>query len=164
MVIWIIGKSGSGKSFLAKKLFSKIKSKNKKTIWIDGDNFRKKYSKDLGYGVNDRKKNSIRIQNHCKIYDKKNYIVICSILSIFVKHQKINKKIFKNYTQIYIKANHSKLIARNNKKIYSKNKNIVGKDIKFPIPLNSDLIIKNDFDKKFLENIKKIEKIIYDKF
>ena len=38
-----------------------------------------------------------------------------------------------------------------------------GKDIKFPTPIKSDLIIKNDFNYKFLENISKIENFIYEK-
>jgi|TARA_A100001015_G_scaffold147013_1_gene162997 adenylylsulfate kinase len=163
MVIWIIGKSGSGKTFLGKKLYLKIKKKIKKTIWLDGDKFRKKYSKDLGYKIRDRKINSERIQNFCKKYDKKKYIIICSIISIFKSHQKRNRKIFKNYFQIYIQANNKKLISRNKKKIYSKKRNVVGKDIKFPTPVKSDLIIKNNFNRKFLKNISKIENFIYEK-
>ncbi len=31
MVIWIIGKSGSGKSFITDKLYKKLKKKNKKS-------------------------------------------------------------------------------------------------------------------------------------
>ena len=58
MVIWVIGKSGSGKSFLAKNLIKQIKKiyKKKKILWIDGDDFRKKFSSDLGYSLLDRKK------------------------------------------------------------------------------------------------------------
>ena len=63
--------------------------------------------------------------------------------------------------QIYIDVNLDILKLRNNKKIYSKKKNIVGKDIKFPVPYNSDFVIKNDFTIKFLKNIKLIKKKIY---
>ena len=55
MVVWIIGKSGSGKTFLSKKLFSKIK--NKKKILIDGDDVRKYINYNLKYSKKDRKKN-----------------------------------------------------------------------------------------------------------
>ena len=79
MVIWIIGKSGSGKTFLSKRLYKKFREKNKKVVWIDGDKFRKKFSKDLGFSFSDRKNNSKRIQTHCKTFDKMGYIVICSI-------------------------------------------------------------------------------------
>ena len=81
-----------------------------KIKWIDGDKFRERYSKDLGYSLKDRKINSRRIQKHCLKYFKKGYIVICSILSIFPSHQKKNAKIFKNkYFQIYIKVSIGKL-------------------------------------------------------
>ena len=39
--------------------------------------------------------------------------------------------------------------------------NVVGKDIKFPIPIKSDLIIFNNFKSEFLKNVKKIENKIY---
>ena len=164
MVIWIIGKSGSGKTYLSKHLIKSLKKKKlKKIIWIDGDKFRKRYSKDLGYSLVDRKKNSKRIQNFCKKYDEKGYLVICSILSIFTNHQKINRKKFSNYFQIYIKTDTKILKFRNNKMVYSKKKNVVGKDIPFPKPYKSNAIIKNDFKKTFLNNIKKIENKIYAK-
>lgn len=163
MVIWIIGKSGSGKTFLSNYLYKKLKKDYKKIIWIDGDQFRKKFSKDLGYSLQDRKKNSIRIQKYCKKYDKMNYIVICSILSIFKDHQKKNKRIFSEYYQVYIVSKTNILKTRNNKKIYSNPKNVVGRDIVFPKPYRSNLIIKNNFNSYFLKNSKKIEERIHAK-
>tara|TARA_Y100000294_G_C8499223_1_gene314094 strand:+ start:128 stop:457 length:330 start_codon:yes stop_codon:yes gene_type:complete len=88
MVIWIIGKSGVGKTFLAKKIYYKIKKIFKKVIWVDGDKFRRKFSRDLGFSIKERRKNSLRIQKYCKYHEKKKYVVICSILSIFREHQK----------------------------------------------------------------------------
>tara|TARA_B100002019_G_scaffold291580_1_gene312153 strand:- start:169 stop:666 length:498 start_codon:yes stop_codon:yes gene_type:complete len=159
MVIWIIGKSGAGKTFLANQLIKIYKKKYKNLIWVDGDKFRKKFSRDLGYSLKERKKNSLRIQKYCKKYDKKKYLVICSILSLFKTHQKENRKLFSNYMQIYIKANSKLLKERNNKKIYSKKNNVVGKDIAFPTPYKSNMVIKNNFDKEFKKKIK----IIYEK-
>ena len=43
MVVWIVGMSGSGKTYFAKKLCEHLKKNKKKIIWIDGDDFRKKY-------------------------------------------------------------------------------------------------------------------------
>ena len=165
MVIWVIGKSGSGKSFLAKNLIKEIKKiyKKKKILWIDGDDFRKKFSSDLGYSLLDRKKNSKRIQNRCKAFEDKSYLVVCSILSIFKEHQKKNRSLFKNYIQVYIDVATEKLSKRNSKNIYVNKKNVVGKDIKFPTPYKSDIIIKNYFDKRYLKNIKKINKLIDEK-
>ena len=63
MVIWIIGKSGSGKSFFAKKI-AKILNKKKNVFWLDGDEFRKYISYDIGYSIKDRK----IIQKEFKIF------------------------------------------------------------------------------------------------
>ena len=154
MVIWIIGLSGSGKSYLARNICKKFKKK--KIIWIDGDDVRKYITYNLQYSIKDRKKNSLIISNICKFLEKKGFIVICSILSIFKDHQKRNRKLFKRYIQIYIKSNIEKLKKINSKKIYNKNKNVVGLDIKFPEPYKSDFIIKKKNNQFELKTLKKI--------
>jgi adenylylsulfate kinase len=161
MVIWFIGKSGSGKSFYAEKLFLYLKKKYKKFFFflLDGDMFRKYISSDLGYSKLERKKNSLRLINFCRYLETQNIVCICSILSIFPNHQKTNRKTFKKYIQIYISADSQLLKKRNRKKIYSK-KNVVGKDILFPKPYNSDLTIQNNF-KNYKSNFLKIKKLIF---
>ena len=140
MVIWLIGVSGSGKTFYGKKLTLVI-SKKKKVIHIDGDEVRKYLNYKLKYSKKDREKNSLLISDLCNFLEKKGFLVICSILSIIKKHQKRNRKLFKKYMQIYIKTNIKKVTERNNKNIYSK-KSVVGKEIKFPTPYKSDITIK----------------------
>ena len=163
MVIWFIGLSGSGKSYFANQILKILNKKKIKTIHIDGDEVRKYITKDLKYSVNDRKKNSILISGLCKFLEAKGYTVICSILSIFPKHQKNNRKIFKKYIQIFIDVDLNKLKKRNNKRLYDK-RNVIGKKIKFPKPYKSDLIISNNFQKKKTKiDLKRISKIIYDK-
>ena len=157
MVIWIIGLSGSGKTFFATKLSKKIKKKN---IVIDGDEIRKYITNDLGYNITDRRKNSILISKLCKFLENKGYIVICAILSIFKNHQKNNRKNFKKYFQIYIKNKPSDLVNKSKNKVYLKKKFVVGKDIKFNTPYKNDLIIINKFNDKYKDQIEKIYKKI----
>lgn len=158
MVIWIIGLSGTGKSYLANKIYKNLKYKKK--IIVDGDEVRKYITYDLKYTEKDRLKNSKLISDLCLFLEKKGFYVICPILSIFPQHQKRNRKIFKNYFQIQLKSSKKKLVLRNNKNIYSKN-NVVGKDIKFPKPFKNNLVIVNNFrsfSKTFIDKvIKKIE-------
>ena len=85
MVIWIIGLSGSGKTFLSKKIFKKL---NGKKILVDGDVVRKYLTYDLSYTKKDREKNSQFISDLCKFLEIQGFTVVCSILSIFRKHQK----------------------------------------------------------------------------
>ena len=142
MVIWIIGLSGSGKTYLATEIYKKIK---KKKILIDGDLVRKYITHDLRYSKKDRKKNSILISNLCKFLESLGFTVVCPILSMFPEHQKKNREKFNNYFQICLKTKLSILKKRNNKNIYGNKKNIVGKDILFPKPYKNDLIIENNF-------------------
>jgi adenylylsulfate kinase-like enzyme len=160
MVIWFIGKSGCGKSFFSKKLFFFLKNKYKSKFFflLDGDEFRKYISSDLGYSKLDRKKNSLRLINFCRYLDSQDVNCVCSILSIFPNHQKKNRVFFKKYLQIYIKADSQLLKKRNNKKIYSK-KYVVGKDILFPKPYKSDLTIENSFE-NYRSNFLKIKNLI----
>ena len=158
MVIWIIGLSGSGKTFLANSLKSGLNNNN--VIIVDGDEVRKHITYKLGYSHSDRKKNSTLSSNLCKFLESKGYVVICPILSIFNEHQKKNRKKFKKYIQIYIKSDLKILKKRNNKSVYKKKKNIVGKDIKFPEPYKSHFTIKNSFKKDFENEVKKIIKLI----
>lgn len=155
MIIWIIGLSGSGKTKLSNELFkSKIIRKN--FISIDGDEYRKNISSDLGYTFIDRKKNAERISKLVSFLSKKKINIIVSILSNYPTWLKWNKKNIKNYYQVYIKVDKKELFLRNKKKLYlSRKKNVVGKDIKFNVPLQNDLIFKNSFKKKDIEVFKK---------
>ena len=83
MVIWIVGLSGSGKTYLSKKLYNQIKGKK---ILVDGDIVRKYITYNLKYSKSDRKKNSLLISNLCKFLESQRFTVICSILSIFTDH------------------------------------------------------------------------------
>ena len=162
MVIWIIGLSGSGKSYLSKKIYTNIN--NKKKILLDGDEIRKHLTYKLGYTKKDRLKNSIFISDLCHFLEKKNFIVVCSILSIFPDQQKKNRIRFNRYFQIFMDVDKKILLKRNNKKVYNAY-NVVGKNIIFPKPYKNDLIIKNEYKKFTNMFVKKIiSKINVDKW
>lgn len=154
-IIWITGISGVGKTTLAKCLKSRLKD----FIWIDGDRFRKIMGNDIGYTLKDRNTNATRIINFVKFLnnEKKNILVSANLTSI--KYKKKVKKFFKNLLLINIQTKYDLLIKRDTKKIYKKNKNVVGKDIKNSNFHGYDLIIQNNQTKKiFLSNIRKIIK------
>ena len=70
MIIWITGLSGSGKTTLAKNLIHRLSKKiKKKTIHIDGDNFRNIFN-DLGHNLKDRKINAERVSKLVNFIDK----------------------------------------------------------------------------------------------
>ena len=119
--IWFFGLSGSGKTYLSKKISKKIK----KAFIIDGDEIRKYVSFDLGYKKSDRVKQNQRVLGLAKIVIKNGYCPI--ITSVY-----LDSKIF-----IEAKKNKIKVINvlapqnKTNKKLINKI-NVVGKSIKQP--------------------------------
>ena len=70
------------------------------------------------------------------------------------------KKNYHNYLSIFIESKLSNLMNRDKKK-YTEIKNIVGININYDKPKNSDLYIKNNHSRKnFLKNVDLIERLI----
>lgn len=149
MIIWLTGMSGSGKTTLGTEILHLIRERIDNIVLIDGDNFRSFFSTDLGYTLEDRKKNLLRIRQLCQFLDSQNIHAICAILSIFPQTEKENRLDFKNYLEIYVEVPFDILVKeRDYKGLYQKAlmgeiKNVVGVDIPFEAPLNPDLVIRN---------------------
>ena len=150
-----MGLSGSGKSSLAKAVVKKIQEKKPNVILIDGDEFREVFGNDLGYTKEDRKKNATRISKFCKFCELQNIHVVCAILSIFPEIRNWNKNNLLDYYEVFIDAAMDDLKIRDSKRLYEKFdkkiiNNVVGLDIEFKKPDDSDLIIKNDNSLEYL--------------
>ena len=136
MIIWLTGLSGSGKTTVNKILQQLLIKKKIDTIMIDGDVVRELYGNDLKFHESDRIKQIKRIQNLAKIFDKSKRIVLVSALYSNQSLLKNNRKNFKKYFEVYLKAPISILKKRDIKNLYkpalkNKIKNVVGVDIKW---------------------------------
>lgn len=165
MVIWILGLSGAGKSFLSIKLKKELKNDYGEFIILDGDVIRKVFDNDLGFSIKDRNINASRISKLAHFLSQNNVNVIVPVLSLFPDWLEWNRKNIKEYYEIYIDVPISILKERNKKNVYFKdgteNKSVVGVDIEFIRPKNSDLKIINSFDENSLNNnLKLIKEII----
>jgi len=66
---------------------------------------------------------------------------------LFDELRALNKKIFKNYVEIYIQSDLKKIIKLGRKKTYkNRSTNIVGLDIKAQFPKKPDIIVKNNLN------------------
>ena len=165
MVIWILGLSGAGKSFLSEKLKQELNNDYGKFIILDGDVIRNVFDNDLGFSIKDRNINASRISKLAHYLSQNKINVIVPVLSLFPDWLAWNRKNIKEYYEIYIDVPISILKKRNNKNIYFKdgreNKSVVGVDIEFKEPKNSDLKIVNSFDENSLNNnLKLIRELI----
>jgi len=161
MIIWITGLSASGKTTLAKYLIKVMKKRKNHLTLVDGDNVRDIFLNDLDFDEKSRFKQITRMQNIAKFLDNQNCDVVIAALYSHPKLLSRNRKIFKNYFEIYLKANVEFLINREIKKIYKralqkKMKNVVGVDIKWHAPKKPDLI----FDQKNQTKLSEMTSII----
>jgi len=147
VVIWLIGISGAGKTTLGNKLHDYFKNNNTKSFIIDGDLVRNFYNNDLGYSKADRIANIKRIMLSAYTLEQNEIIPIVCNISPFENLRSFARSKFKSYHEIYLKKNLD--IAKKNdvKNIYENNENktdIIGINLKFDKPLNSDLTIEVD--------------------
>tara|TARA_B100001250_G_C19414948_1_gene620713 strand:+ start:110 stop:628 length:519 start_codon:yes stop_codon:yes gene_type:complete len=172
LVIWIIGKSGAGKTTIGKKLHYVLKEQISNLIYLDGDIMRKELSWDLGHSIQDRYVSEKRRSNLCKLLSDQGVSIICAALSNAPDLREWNKKNIKNYFEVYIKVRDEVLYRRDTKKLYEKFnnneiKNVVGQDIPFHEPKSPLLVINNNLDRstdkiisQILSYLKK-EKIVF---
>jgi len=169
MVIWFIGESASGKTFLARKLYKVLKSNHSNLVYLDGDLLRNTISKDLGYSKNDRFISEERRSRLSKILSDQGIHVIMSGISNEPSIREWNKKNIKEYLEIYLKVNKQTLYDRDSKGLYKKYlageiKNVVGEDIKFNEPKLPWMVINNsgnDNSDKIIKGIN--QKLIIEK-
>ena len=163
-VIWITGLSGSGKTTLAKTIFLKLKESGFSSILIDGDEIRKVFKSNIeNYNINDRLENAWRISKLCNLLSEQGNNVIVATMSLFKEIHKWNRKNFNKYYEVYLDIPISELKKRDSKNIYSNFEkglldNVVGLNLKYDEPKNSDLIIKR-FGIKYIDE--KANEIIF---
>ena len=166
ILFWITGLSGSGKTSIAKNIKNKIEKKHGRTICISGDQIRKMFNLK-GYSKNERLKIGKKYLKLINLIIRQRINVIFAVVGLFHELHKLNRKLFVNYLEIYIKSDFDKIKSKKKKIFYRKKfKNVWGQDIKPQFPRKPDIVIQNNFDKSISklsgELIKKIDKRLID--
>ena len=149
MVIWFLGKSASGKTFLGGKLYNELRVNCPNIVFLDGDLLRNAISKDLGHSKEERYISEERRSRLSKLISDQGVHVIVSGISNEPEIREWNKKNIKDYLEIYIKTDQKILYSRDPKDIYKnyldgKTKNVVGEDIPFQEPIEPWMTIHNN--------------------
>jgi adenylylsulfate kinase-like enzyme len=163
ILFWIKCLSGSGKTSIANEILPIIKKRYGPTVHLDGDTLRNILNLN-GYSLEERLSNSAIYTKIAKHLTNQGINVVFSLVCLMNKPRAWNRKNIKKYIEIYIKSDLKKIIIKNVKNIYKKNKDVVGLSIKPEFPKSPDITIVNEFDNSIgylkLELLKKISIII----
>ncbi|MBI2596267.1 adenylyl-sulfate kinase [Candidatus Daviesbacteria bacterium] len=164
VVWWITGISGTGKTTVGFALYKKLQASGKNVVYLDGDKLRKVFGNLHSHTINDRRILAKTYSRICKMLSDQGLDVVCATISLFHDCHNWNRRFIKNYKEIYLTAPKKVLFGRDLKKIYKKYhagkiKDVVGVDIKPEIPLNPDMVIKNDGKKLPDEIVRQVLKL-----
>lgn len=156
-IIFFTGLSGSGKSTLANNLYNSLHNDIPNLVKLDGDEFRKGVSLDLGFSIKDRTENVRRLKEVVKLLLQSNQNVIISFIAPTERIRDILRNEFKNIIEIYLDCSIATCIKRNPKKLYNKQiRNFTGISQKFEPSLKYHL----KFDTSELSQLECNQRII----
>jgi adenylylsulfate kinase len=147
MVIWLTGLSASGKTTLSKAFEKMYKQTIPNLVLLDGDVIRQLYSNDLGYEEADRVTQIKRLQAIASFLEQQSIVVMVAALYANDELLKYNRENFKEYFEVYLRADVSFLREREIKELYKnalagKTQNVVGVDIPWHEPRHSDMVFE----------------------
>ncbi len=147
MVLWITGLSAVGKSTIAKAYLRTKKNSSVSTVLLDGDAVRELFGGDLGYDEKSRNEHIKRIQRLAKFLSDQGLDVVVAALYSNERILSVNRTLFQEYFEVYLKADLNYLKLRENKSLYTKAEkgeivDVVGVDIKWHEPMLPDLVIQ----------------------
>lgn len=149
-VIWITGLSGSGKTFLSKRLIKKYQEQGFSPVHLDGDDLRLVFEANENFNYKMRLSLAKMYSKLSSLLAKQGHIVVVSTISLFHEVHTINRQ-NTNYCEIYIESTTNNLRNQNSRGIWvdsggNRKKEVVGNDIEPEFPLSPDRIIASWHD------------------
>ncbi|MBD3351271.1 MAG: adenylyl-sulfate kinase [Candidatus Lokiarchaeota archaeon] len=167
-VLWFTGLSGAGKTTLGIALEKRLLTKNLRVQRLDGDIVRKSLTKDLGFTVEDRKKNIERITFVTQLLAKHGVATLVSFISPFIDVRENAKKAVEEvdgkFIEVFVKASVDECIKRDTKGLYKKAiageiDNFTGISHPYEDPPNPDIICDTEHE-RIEQSVEKIMKYL----
>jgi len=150
--LWFTGLSGAGKSELAHRIQRCLALEGRRTELLDGDEFRKAASADLGFSSDDRDINVRRIGYTARLLSRNGVAVMVACISPnrLVRNE-VRASHDSPFIEIYVECAIEELVRRDTKGLYAKAmKNEIteftGVSSRYEPPLAPDIHIRTDAD------------------
>jgi bifunctional enzyme CysN/CysC len=147
-VIWLTGRSGAGKSTIARHLMEMLEQRGERAVILDGDQVRTGLCSDLGFSDEDRHENIRRIAEVAKLMADLEATVIVSVISPFRASREAARALFAKgeFYEVYVDTPHHVAEMRDVKGLYKRARlgeipNFTGIDSSYEPPENPELHI-----------------------
>jgi bifunctional enzyme CysN/CysC len=121
-IVWLTGRSGSGKSTIARLVEQRLHGAGRHTYLLDGDCIRRSLNRDLGFSIADREENVRRIAELSRLMVDAGLIVLVSMISPFKAGRAAARILNRDveFFEIYVDAPPEIAEARDPKGLYAK--------------------------------------------
>jgi bifunctional enzyme CysN/CysC len=117
-IVWFTGLPASGKTTIATEVAERLMASGIEVEHLDGDEFRKTFSRDLGFTADDRTKNIERASQVAGLLARHRVIVLATFVSPARSHRAIVKGAAPDVLEVFVNAPLEVCMARDPKGMY----------------------------------------------
>lgn len=150
-MIYMVGRSGSGKTTIANALEKELRKKGMQHLQvIDGDIIRQQFGDIFGYTYEERMKCNQAVRVVIKyLVDNGISVILAQVAAYEEMRVKVHEAFEEEYIEVYIKCSHEECARRDVKGYYKKQQhgemqNLSGANDTYEIPKSSDIVIDTE--------------------
>lgn len=159
-VYFFTGLSGAGKTTIGGLFHQRLKLRKPNVVLLDGDLIRPVFCEEFGYTDEDRLKGAQRVFRLSRMLSSQGIDVVYCGIAMYSSVRQWGRENIENYKEIYIRVKRETLFQRNQKGLYTTGKNVVGMDLPFDEPQNSDFVLQNDGEETPLAIVTRLEQAL----
>jgi len=150
--VWMTGLSGSGKTTISGILERTFKEEFGRYVEVlDGDEFRKGISRDLGLSKDDREEHARRVSFVARLLSRNGVICLVALISPYRKSREEAREVIgkDKFVEVYVKASLAACEERDPKGLYKKARkgeitNMTGIQDPYEEPMSPDILVETE--------------------